>query len=380
MNIYWIEFKLLDKSTNHATETEMIKQILSQKNRIKYFCGYKNRKKFYGLEKGVINYISTPSIRKIRFLFLIIGMLIVIIKALFFLRPEVIIIDYSGNLIFAPILLMSKLFNKRTKIIMDIRTIPVNQHRFLWNIRIFFLSLYISKFTCDGITFITPFMREYCSKHVSLLNKKTSIWSSGFNKELFDPNKYQYTKTNNTFEIFYHGGLSISRGIGSLIEGIKILKSKNYPVSLKLIGNMVDEKEIKNLIKKNNLEGLCQILPTVSYEEIPQIIKDSDLPIIPLPDFIGWRVSSPLKLMEYMAMGKSIILTDIEAHRNVVDNCEFAFFAESSSPDDIAKAIEQAYKRRNDLDRLGKYARKIALNEFTWENQANKLIKFIESV
>lgn len=380
MNIYWIAFKLLDKSTNHVTGTEMIKQFLFKNNEIKYYCGYKYQKKYYGLNRDIINYIYMPPLPKIRSLFFIIGILNVMIKVLFFKKPDAIIIDYSVNLFSMPLLLVGRLFNKKTKIIMDIRTIPVNVGSFQWNIKIFFFSLFLAKFTCDAITFITPFMRDYCLKNINLKNKKLSIWSSGFNEEIFNPDRYKKTRIHNTFEIFYHGGIALSRGIGSLIQAIKLLKNKKYSVSLKLIGNLVDDREIRNIISENKLEGLCEILPPVSYDEIPQIIKDSDLPVIPLPDFIGWRVSSPLKLLEYMAMAKTIVLTDIEAHRDVVGNHEFAFFSKSSKPEDIAGAIVQAYFRRNDFDELGKEARKIALSMYTWENQANKLIKFIKSV
>lgn len=380
MKIYWIEFKLLDKSTNHPTETEMIKQILYKKHKIKYYCGYKSQKKNFGLNKEVINYINMPSMPKLRILFLVIGILNVMIKALIFIKPDAIIIDYSINLMTMPILLIRKIFNQRTKIILDIRTLPVNVQSFRWRIKIFLFSLYMAKFTSDGITFITPFMREFCSKHINLLNKKTSFWTSGFNDKIFNPDKYQTTKVKDRFKIFYHGGLSISRGIGSLIQSVEILKDKNYPVSLELIGNIVDEKEIKSLVYKSKLERLCKILPPVSYEEIPQMIKDCDLPVIPLPDFIGWRVSSPIKLIEYMAMGKSMVLTDIEAHRNVAGNYEFAFFAESAQPEDIARAIEQAYERKNDLDEFGKNARSIALSSYTWEHQANRLISFLQSL
>jgi len=382
MNIYWIEFKMLDKSTNCVSRTEIIKNILSfSKNiKIKYFCAYKNYKKYYGLDRKIINYVYSPFVPKLRFLFIIFGMYIVIIKALFIIKPNIIIIDYSGNLIFFPLLLIRKLLISKVKIVMDIRTLPVNLKSFNWSIKIFLFSLYLSNFTCDGITFISPFMRKYCSKYINFQHKKTSIWSSGFNNKLFDPKKYRKIKTNNNFEIFYHGGLSLSRGIGNLIYAIKILKDKNYPISLCLIGNIVDKEKIKYLIHKNSLTDICKLHAPVAYEKIPQMIKNCDLPIVPLPNFIGWMVSSPIKLFEYMAMGKSIVLTDIEAHRDVVNNSKFAFFAKSSNPEDIAEAIEAAYIRRSELDILGKEARKIALKNYTWKKQANRLLRFIENL
>ncbi len=374
-----MEFKLLDKSTNHTSRTEMIKRISAKGHDIKYYCGYKKEKKDFGLPKANINYITMPPVPKLRVLFFLVGILWHMKKFFFFRRPDVLIIDYSINLLAVPLLLLKKAFNRKTKVILDVRTFPVNVKKYNRSQKFFFFSLFLARLTCDGITFITPFMREYCLNKVGLTKKKSSTWTSGFSEDIFEPSKYPKTRSEGVFEIFYHGGISIDRGVGSLIESCRLLRDKGYPVSLRLIGNVVEKKEIQELIQAHDLENGCKIYPPVPHEEIPQFIANCDLPVIPLPDFIGWRVSSPIKLMEYMAMGKSIVLTDIEAHRHVADNHRFAFFAQTSRPEDISDAVEKAYHSRNELDEWGKKAREIALDRYTWEHQAVKLLSFIDS-
>ena len=380
MDIRWMEIKLLDKSTDHATRTEMIKRISAKGHDIKYYCGYKKEKKDFGLPKGDINYIPMPSIPKLRILFFLVGILWYMKKFFFFRRSDVLIIDYTINLLVLPLLLVKKVFNRKTKVILDVRTFPVNVKKYARSQKFFFFSLFLARITCDGITFITPFMREYCLKKVGLTNKKSSYWTSGFNEDIFNPSKYPQKKADGLFEIFYHGGLSIDRGVGSLIESCRLLRDKGYPVSLKLIGNIVEKKESLDLIQVLELEEECKIYPPVPYEEIPSFIANCDLPVIPLPDFIGWRVSSPIKLMEYMAMGKSMVLTDIEAHRHVAGDHKFAIFAPTSRPEDISDAVEKAYHSRNELNDWGKKGREIALDQYTWEHQARKLLSFIDSL
>lgn len=374
-----MEFKSLDKSTNHTSRTEMIKRILSKGHKIKYYCGYKNERYLFGLEKRIINYIPVPPIPKIRSIFLYLGMLWQIVKILYITRSNVLIIDYSINLLAFPFLMAKRIINRKTRVVLDVRTIPVNIKTFRWSKKVFFCSLSLAKFSCDGITFITPYMLEYCSNQVNLKKIKISTWTSGFSESIFNPAKYQKTKSTSAFEVFYHGGISLSRGVGSLIKAIRLLQDRAFPVSLTLIGNIVDGKEIRELIRVNKLQDICRIFLPVPYEKIPQWIKNCDLPTLPFPNFIGWRVSSPIKLMEYLAMGKPIVITDIEAHRNVVDDQGFAFFAPSSAPEDLAAAIERAYRKRDEFDKLGKKARELALSHYTWDHQANKLISFIES-
>jgi glycosyltransferase involved in cell wall biosynthesis len=223
-------------------------------------------------------------------------------------------------------------------------------------------------------------MQQYYHELLGLKRKKTSTWSSGFSGEIFNPDLYPKKKAGREFEIFYHGGISLSRGLGALIKAVKLLKDKNFPVHLKLIGNVVDKKAVDKIIHDCGAEEFCQIEPPVPHEEIPNIIINCDLPAIPLPDFIGWRVSSPLKLMEYLALEKPIVLTDIEAHRDVVGNADYAFFAKSPKPEHLAEAIEQAYGRRHEFISLGKKARQLALSSYTWDKQSERLLDFLQSL
>jgi glycosyltransferase involved in cell wall biosynthesis len=378
--ITWISLKLLDKSTDHVTETEMIRKILKQGNKINYYCGYRKKKTYYGLGKETIHYIFMPPIPKIRTLFYHAGLLSLMFRTLFIMKPDVVIIDYLVNIVSLPILLLGRMVNRRPKVILDVRTIPVNAASFPWAIKIFFFSLQAAGVTCDGMTFISPYMRDYCTRRVNLKDKKTAVWTSGVNEELFDPEKYEKTREDHNFEVFYHGGITLSRGIGSLIKAVKILKDRDYPVSLKLMGNIVNEKEIRRLVRENRLGDVCTISRPVPYEDVPQIIKNCDLPVIPFPRFIGWRVSSPLKLLEYLAMGKAVVLTNIEAHRDVVDGSGFAFFTETSDPEHIAAAIEGTYRIRDRLEKLGQGARDLALRKYTWGRQAQELLSFLDSL
>ena len=380
MDIRWMEFKLLDKSTNHASRTEMIKRISAKGHDIRYYCGYKKEKKDFGLPEGKINYLPMPPVPKLRALFFLAGILWQLKKFCFFRRPHVLIIDYAINLWAFPVLLFKKVGNRKTKVILDVRTFPVNVAKYSRSRRFFFFSLFLARLTCDGITFITPFMREYCWNKVGLAKKKSSTWTSGFSQDIFQPSLYPKKRKEGPFEMFYHGGISLDRGVGSLMESCRLLRDRGYPVSLKLIGNVVEKKEIQKLIRDLDLDRECRIYPPVPHEEIPPLIACSDLPVIPLPDFIGWRVSSPIKLMEYMAMGKSVVLTDIEAHRHVADDQPFAFFARTSRPEDIADAVARAYQARDELDGRGKKAREVALEQYTWEHQAVKLLSFMESL
>ncbi len=380
MTISWVIFRLLDKSTDHATHTEMIKEMRARGQDIRLFCGYRDRKEYFGLDDRTIHYFDLPRVRRVRLLFFIAAVWRVVFRTLVIERPDILFIDYPVNLITAPLLLAGRVLRRRTRVVLDVRTLPVDVRRFQWTIRGFFASLFLARLQCDGVTFITGEMSRYCTAHVSLGRTKTGIWTSGFNPALFDPERYEKGPASGTFRLFYHGGLSLSRGIGSLVLAAGLLKDKGIPVDLTLIGNCVDGEALRDIIRSHGLGEICRILAPVPYEQVPRRIMDCDLPVIPLPDFVGWRVSSPIKLIEYMAMGKSLVVTDIAAHRDVLGDSEFAFYSGDSRPESLAEAIDRAYRKRGDLGRLGRKAREMALDGYSWGRQAERLLAFFQSV
>ena len=76
-------------------------------------------------------------------------------------------------------------------------------------------------------------------------------------------------------------------------------------------------------------------------------------------------------------MGKSVIVTDIEAHREVLNNSPGGIFIKSHEPEEIAKGIEKAYHLRN---KMGKMGRERVIHKYTWEKQAENLTKFLETL
>ena len=81
-----------------------------------------------------------------------------------------------------------------------------------------------------------------------------------------------------------------------------------------------------------------------------------------------------------MACGKPVIVTDIPAHRNVLDGQPFAFFAIDATPQALAGAIRQACSERENFPSLGALARQQALARHTWARQADRLgtmLKFV---
>ncbi len=275
--------------------------------------------------------------------------------------------------------LVGELINK---FIVDIRTTPTMPESFEPDMEKFHNSFRLAVRKFDGFSFITPFMEKYVMTKYKV-SKPTINWSSGVDVELFNPDLYKNKSHNKPFIIFYHGGISESRGNLNLVKACEKLIINGYSIELIQLGICVDSS-IPKYIAIQNIENWCKLLPPVALSEIPQYVADADLPVLAFPDFMAWRVSSPIKLMEYLAMGKKVLAPNIEAFTDVfINHPDLIFYYDTKAPNQIEE-IGNRISLIIDEDLMSKVriddCREFVSNTYTWEIQANKLLNFAQTL
>ena len=291
-------------------------------------------------------------------------------------RPDVVIFNALN-----PILMRYAASLRRKhdmKFIYDVRTFSVSHRAYRNRIfdRLLASCLRYSAKHLDGITYITDAMRQYCVKKYKLHEHPSTIWTSGVNPELFWPSKA--ASASHGLTILHHGTIARKRNIESVINALSLIK--DIDVRLVLLGDGDGLQRLMQLVEHLGLDKQVSFEKPVDYKEVANRISSCDVGILPFNDWDGWNVCSPIKLFEYLACGKPVIVTNITAHRNVLQDSPFAFWANQGSPEDIAEAIRQVHDRRNDLAHLGSKARKLILANHTWARQADKLKLFCDSI
>jgi glycosyltransferase involved in cell wall biosynthesis len=201
----------------------------------------------------------------------------------------------------------------------------------------------------DAAFAITPLRADAIRRDFRIPEEKIHVWPSSVSMELFNPNEHRTqgktTKRNlgiaTSQLLLYHGGFGHDRGLYELVRAMSLVRQKRKDIVLLLLGEGPAELRLRDLVQQLGLNETVLFHKSVHYGEVPRFIAAADAGIIPLPDQEQWRYQNPTKLLEYLAMEKPVILTDIPAHRLVVDDHKFAFFCRKGLPLDIAKAIIQ---------------------------------------
>jgi glycosyltransferase involved in cell wall biosynthesis len=295
--------------------------------------------------------------------------------------PDAVIVDYFSTFSIIPWVLLRRLGLLRTSFILDLRTLPVDVkgwHGWISNRR-FDWSLEFAKQFMDGITMITPKMRDDLSTRFGIPPEGIGVWESGVNVEKFQAARSHRNELGwaDKFVVLYHGTLSPNRGLQATVAAFAELRPEYPDVLLCLLGAGAAKAELEALVRQLGLEQVVVIHPPVPYAEIPDHIASADVGIIPLPDIEWWNTSSPLKLMEYLAVGKPVIVSRIAAHTAVLRECECAFYLQYVSPVSIAEGILHFYQRKQDLARWGNMGRDLVRERFSWKRQAERLLDYI---
>lgn len=114
----------------------------------------------------------------------------------------------------------------------------------------------------------------------------------------------------------------------------------------------------------------------IPHSEVPEYLAACDILVssqIPIVEGFDYH-QSPVKIFEYMAMGKSIIASNLEQIGRILKDEETTLFVEPGNINQLAKGILRLVDDKKLAKRLGKKAREEVIKNFTWQKNAERVI------
>ena len=169
--------------------------------------------------------------------------------------------------------------------------------------------------------------------------------------------------------VVYTGSPFPEKGVLTLAEATKGLVG----VVTIFVGGREEESGFQTLKKKAEH---AWVFPYVPHEEVRYFLSAADVLVIPnsAKDVMTREESSPLKLFEYMAVGKKIVASRVKSLTHILDE-KSAWFFTPDDPDDLRRKILEALKSS---EKKGDVAQKKVQN-YSWESRAKKILSFIEA-
>jgi len=386
LRISWVSYLTLDEDLHKSREIEILK-ALGERGHITSLVGVISKRYFKTKDKRLklisVPIRSAPLISHMiytAFLFLFLPIHIKMEK------PDLVIMDPTISVIGSiPSVLFSRFL--KTHFVLDIKSTPVEVIGFSSKLADFWfnISVTIAKMMFSGIAIVTPMMKEEVCRKFNINEKCVTVWTNGVPTNLFDPQTCGVESTklkqqlglSDKFVILYHGVFSPTRGLSESIEAMEIVNQKYPQITLLLLGKGIN---LKDLIQQRKLQNNVILHDPVGFEEVPKFIGLTDLGLVPLPDNTSWRFQNPLNLLEYLAMEKVVLATDIPANRIVMNDEKCCIYLHSVNPVEIASSIENAYVNKDKLNAWGKSGRKIIEKNYTWDKIAEEVERYFSRI
>jgi glycosyltransferase involved in cell wall biosynthesis len=168
------------------------------------------------------------------------------------------------------------------------------------------------------------------------------------------------------FVIVYHGTLARRLGLDIAIEAVARARDEIPRLELRIIGA---GEERNPLIELRDRLGLQEVVTFsdgfVPVENIPSMIDDADLGIVPLRISGGTDIMLPTKLLEYVTIGIPCIVPRTGTISRYFDDSMVQFF-EAEDVDSLAGAIVSLYRDPRRRESLAEQATERFGKSYRW--------------
>ncbi len=173
-------------------------------------------------------------------------------------------------------------------------------------------------------------------------------------------------KNGDKFNIFYVGPVHWVRGVDILLEAVDRV-SGEIPVKLTLAGRVYDDFRswLNEFIAEHNLDGVVEILGEIEFERVVNLMEKADVCVCPLADIKTRRYAYPIKVLQYLAMGKPVVATKTPGVAHFIKHGENGLLVSPDDPEGFAEAILRIYRDIELREKLERNARPSVL-QYDW--------------
>jgi len=190
----------------------------------------------------------------------------------------------------------------------------------------------------------------------------------------------EYENVGSIRKLCYIGrltSLGVDQGVVHFIESMIEIIKLNEDITLLLIGVSENDFLANSQSKLADFpKNRIKFLPNVKHDEIPNYAYDVDAFVLPYCEKSEFRGRFPIKAIEYAAMGRPIIASDIPSHREVLSD-NYVWFYSPCKPESLMSTVARIEMNSFEAKRKIVLAQEFA-NQFTYEARVQRIIKTLD--
>lgn len=174
----------------------------------------------------------------------------------------------------------------------------------------------------------------------------------------------------------FSGILRPWHGLDLLVEAFGRLAAGDPRLHLLIVGDGPIRPELEHAIESRGLTPRVTITGRLPHHAVRDHVAAMDVAVSPRATFYA----SPMKVLEYMAMGKAIVAPDMENLRDILVHDQEGLLFTAESVDALTEALRRVTQDGPLRLRLGTRARRKIEEERTWLHNAREVVRMYEHI
>jgi glycosyltransferase involved in cell wall biosynthesis len=185
-------------------------------------------------------------------------------------------------------------------------------------------------------------------------------------------------KHGKRFLVGYVGTMSIQEGLDILLDVALYIKNLGRrDIQFTCIGGGPGLPALRKMVLDKNVQDMVDFTGRVSDEDLLEILSTADICVNPDKPCEMNDISTMIKIMEYMALGKPIVQFDLKEGRFSAGEASLYSDPNNQVPD-FASKILWLIEHPDERKRMGEFGRKRVETELAWEYSVKNLLAAYE--
>lgn len=235
---------------------------------------------------------------------------------------------------------------------------------------------------CDVLICISNALKEIVVQDAGISPEKVLVVPNGVDTEFLNPDNQSPKRLFAGFTLGFVGNLAVWQGLDLLLKTVSTLREdEGVQINVVIVGDGLMRKEWEALAGNLGLSSQVCFIGQVAQTEIPALIAGFDVGYLGHVVLKGVEVyHSPLKLYEYMAMGKPVVASAVADARSLVSEGETGFLFEPGDLNGIKQALMKAFEAQERLSQMGQMARAEVVANHSWQARVQMIIAGVEQI
>jgi glycosyltransferase involved in cell wall biosynthesis len=242
------------------------------------------------------------------------------------------------------------------------------------------LEAYVLRRTNAAIT-VTSYLRQQLLAR-GLTERQVTVISNAVDPGRFRPDldgcpvRERYGAGEGDCLVGFTGAMSPWYRLVELVEEFMRRFAQEPHMRLLLIGDGPEREAVRRKIADLGCGERVKLGPRIPHEEVPGHIAAFDIALIPHCD----QHNSPVKLFEYLGMGKPVVAVRTPGITDVVLHERHVLLADTGDLDGVIEHVARLAENREEASALGRRGLDLVLERHTWQRNAERTYAILQSV